>query len=81
LWHRVRAIKKKSDNLLEELRADVDSAVNAIAGLRPIHFANRDLPWQSLSAIAELDVEKIPAEDHRHSVKGIAVPGSGLPWR
>ena len=57
----VRAIQEKSHDFLEHFLADVHGAVDTIAGLRPVHFANGDLPRQSFSAVAELDVEQIPA--------------------
>ena len=77
----VRVIKKKSYNLLEYLFADVHRAVDAIAGLRPIHFANCDFPRLSFTAIAELDIQPISAQDYGHPMKGIAMPRCRLPRR
>jgi hypothetical protein len=81
LRFRFRVIKKKSHNLLEYFFADVHRAVNAIAGLRPIHFANRDFPRLSITAIAEFDIQQIPAQDHGHPMKGIAMPRRRFPRR
>jgi len=75
---RVGTIEEKSYDFLKELFADVHGAVDAIGGLDPIHFANRNLPGLSFSAIAELDVEQVSAQYYGHAVKGIAVPGGGL---
>ncbi len=33
------------------------------------------------SAIAELNVEQIAAQDHRHPMEGIAMPRGRFPWR
>src|SRR5216684_4121334 len=81
LRDRLRLIKEKRGDLLKRFLADVHRAVDAIAWLQPIHFANRHLPRLSFSAIAELDVEYIPAQDHGHAMKGIAMPGCRLPRR
>src|SRR2546425_332283 len=56
LQFRVRTIKEKSYDRLEDFLADVHSAVDAIGRLNPIHFANSDFPQLSFSTIAELDV-------------------------
>src|SRR2546425_3751631 len=56
LRFRVRTIKEKSYDRLEDFLADVHSAVDAIGRLNPIHFANSDFPQLSFSTIAELDV-------------------------
>ncbi len=56
----VRVIQEESYDFLEEYIADVHGAVDTIAGLRSVQFANRDLPRQSFSRVMELDVEQIP---------------------
>jgi len=81
LRDRLRVIEEKRGDLLKCLLADVHRAVDAIAWLQPIHFAHRHLPCLSFSAIAELDVEYIPAQDYRHPMKGIAMPRCRLPRR
>jgi hypothetical protein len=54
--------------------------VDAVAWLRPTHLAYRDLPLLVFFAIAELDVEQIPAQDNRHPIIRIAMP-KGSPAR
>src|SRR5215469_18203535 len=81
LWHRVRTIQKKGYDLLEHFLPHIHLTVDAVAWLRPIHFAYRDLPRQGFSPIAELDVEQIPAQDHRHPMIRIAMPRGRLPWQ
>ena len=71
-------IQEESYDFLEEVLADVHGAVDAVAGLRPVHFANGDLPRQSCSAVTELDAEQVPAQDHGYAVKGVSVPRGGL---
>jgi hypothetical protein len=44
LRYRVRAIKEESYHLFEYFFPDVDGTVDAIARLRPIHFAHSDVP-------------------------------------
>ena len=70
---RVRTIEEKSYELLEEFLAGIHGTVDA--WLHAIRFPNRNPPRQSFSAVAEFDVEHIPAKDHGYAVKGIAVPG------
>src|SRR5260370_7193141 len=70
----VRAIQEKSYDFLEELLADVHGAVDASAGLRPVHFSDRDLPRQSFSAVMELDVEQIPSQNHGYAVERVPFP-------
>jgi len=77
----VRTIKKERYDLFEYFLADIDRAVDAIARFHPIYFANRNLPRQSFSAITELDIEQIPAQNHSHAVKRIMVPRCGLARR
>jgi hypothetical protein len=55
----VRTIQEKSYNLLEHLFPDIDSTVDTIARLDPIHLARGDLPRDSFSAITKLDVEQV----------------------
>ena len=63
LWLRlsVRAVKEKRHDLLEWLFADVDGAVDALARLHPIHFANRHLPRLSFATVAEFDIQHVAA--------------------
>jgi hypothetical protein len=77
----VWAIEEERYNFLEYFLANVHGAMDAIAWLDPIHFAHRNLPWQSFAAIAELDMEQVSAQDHGHAMKGIAMPGCRLAWR
>ena len=81
LRNRVRPIEEKSYDLFENFFPDVHCAVDAIARLTPIYLPCGDLPLLSFSAIAELDVEQIPAHDHRYPVEGITVPRGCFPWR
>ena len=53
----VGTIEEKSYDLLEHFPANVHGAVDAIAWLDPIDFANGDVPRHSFAAVAELDVE------------------------
>jgi hypothetical protein len=55
LWHGVRTIQKKGHNFFEYFFADVYGTVDAVAWLRPIHFAHADLPFLSVSAITEFN--------------------------
>jgi hypothetical protein len=77
----IGTIEEESHDFFEEYVADVYSAVDAIARLRPIHLAYRDLPRLSFSTIAKFDVEQISAQDDSHAVEGIAVPRRCLPRR
>jgi len=77
----IRAIKKKSDDLFEHFFANVHRTVNSITRLDPIHFASRDIPLNRFTAVAKLDFQKIAAQDNRHPMKGVAMPGRGLTRR
>src|SRR5208283_4779524 len=77
----VRTIKEEGHDLLEYFLPDVHGAVNAIGRLDPIHFTDSDLPWHSFSAIAELDVEQVAAQDDGHTMKRVAMPGCRLARR
>ena len=81
LRYGVGVIQKKDYDFFEIFFADVNCAVNAIAGLGPIDFTHGNLPGQSLAAIAKFDFEEIAAQDHGHAVKGVAVPGCGFARR
>jgi len=81
LCHRIRTIKEESYDLFEDFLADIHGAVNAIGRFHPIHSANSNFPRLSLSAVAELDVEEIAAQDHRQTMKGIAMPRRRFPRR
>jgi hypothetical protein len=81
LRHCVGTVQKKSYDLLEDLLPRIHRTVDPVAWLRPIDFAYRDVPRLGLSAIAELNVEQIAAQDYRHPMEGIAMPRSRLPWR
>jgi len=81
LGHCVRAIKEKGHDLLEEFLADIHGAMDPVARLTPIHLAHTDFKRLSFSAVAELDVEQIPAQDDSDPVKRVAVPSSGLSRR
>jgi hypothetical protein len=78
LSHRIRAIKEEGNDLFENLSPDVYRTMYAIARLRPIDLARRDLATLSFSAIAKLDLEQVPAQDDCDSMKRIAMPGRGL---
>lgn len=71
----VGAIEEEGDDLLERKLADVDGAMDAVARLDPIHFADRDVPRDCFTAVAEFNVEQIAAEDDRDAMVGIVVPG------
>ncbi len=75
---RVRAIQEKRYHLFEYFFSDIHGAVNAIARLYPIHLANCDLPLQRFPAIAEFDIQHIPAENYGDAMKRVAMPGSRL---
>ena len=79
LWHRVRTIQKEGYDLLKHLLPHIHRTVDTVAWLRPIHLAYRDLAGLGFSAIAELDVEEIPAQDHRHPMIRITMPRRRLP--
>jgi hypothetical protein len=81
LRHCVRPIQEKSHDFFEDLVADIHSAVKAIGRFYPIHFADSNLPRLSFSAVAELDVEQIAAQDHSQTMKGIAMPRRRFPRR
>lgn len=83
LWLRDRlgVIKEESYNLLEYFFPNIYGAVDAIAGFRPIYFADSNLPRLSFSGVAELYVEEITAQDYGDPMKGIAMPGCSLPRR
>jgi hypothetical protein len=81
LRHCIGTIEEESHDFFEGYVADVHGAVDAMARLRPIHLAHRNLPRLSFSTIAKFDVEQISAQHHRDSVKGIAVPRRCLPRR
>ena len=53
----IRVIQKKSCYLFKNLFPDIYRAVDAIARLQPIHFADSHLPWQSFAPVAKLDVQ------------------------
>jgi hypothetical protein len=74
LRHRVGTIQKKGYDLLEHFLPHIHRTVDAVAWLRPIYFAYRDLAPLGLSAVAVLNVEQIAAQDHRHPMEGIAMP-------
>ncbi len=78
LRFRIRAIKKEGYNFLEHFFPDIHRAVHAIARFHPIYFANRDLPWDRFAAVAEFDVDQIPAEDDRDAMERIVMPGRGF---
>ncbi len=80
LRFRVRTIKERSYDLLEDFLADVHSAVDAIGRLNPIHFANSDFPQLSFSAIAELDVgvRDLAIEEAAEYLARIGVPREKL---
>jgi hypothetical protein len=80
LWHRVRTIQKEGYDLLEHLLPHIHRTVDSVAWLRPIHLAYRDLARPGFSAIAELDVEQISAQHHRHPMIRIAMPRGRLAW-
>jgi hypothetical protein len=77
----VGTIQKERHDLLENLLANIHGSMDAIAGLNPIHFPYRDLPRQSFSAVAELDLQQISAQNYRYPVIGIVVPGCGFARR
>ncbi len=74
LRHSVRAIQEKGYNLLEYFFPDVHRAVDAIARLDPIHFADGDLPRHGFPAVAKLDLQSIAAQNNGHAMKRIAMP-------
>src|SRR5229473_5932955 len=80
LRFRVRTIKEKSYDLLEDFFADVHSAVDAIGPLNPIYFANSDFPQLSFSTIAELDVgvRDLAIEEAAEYLARIGVPREKL---
>jgi hypothetical protein len=80
LWHRVRAIQKEGYDFLEHLLSHIHRTVNPVAGLGPIHLARPDFAGLGRSAIAELDVEQTPAQDHGDAMIRIAMPRGRLPW-
>jgi hypothetical protein len=53
----VGAVEKEGDDFLEGHVADVDGAMNTIGRLDPVHFADRNVPGERITAIAELDLE------------------------
>ena len=75
---RIRAVKEKGDNLLKYLFPNIYGAVNAIARLRPIGFANSNFPRYDFSVVAEFNVHEIPAQNYRQAMKRIAMPGSSF---
>src|SRR5579862_5320560 len=77
----IRMVEKERDNFLEHAFPDVHGAVDAVAGLRPINFARSNLPRLRFCAIAELYLQKIAAQDHRHPMKRIAMPRRSLAGR
>jgi hypothetical protein len=74
-------IKEKSHNFLKYFFAYIHRSVNVIARFGPVHFANCDFPRLRFATIAELDVQHIPAQDHGHPMKRIAMPRCRLPGR
>src|SRR5205085_8819476 len=74
LWFRIGTIQKEGYDLLEGLGANIHGAVDAIARLHPAHFPGSDFPGQSVSAIAELNADQVPAQHHGHPMIGITVP-------
>jgi len=80
LRFRVRTIKEKSYDLLEDFFADVHSAVDAIGPLNPIYFDNSDFPQLSFSTIAELDVgvRDLAIEEAAEYLARIGVPREKL---
>ena len=81
LGHGVRAIQEENYNLLEYFLPDVHGTVHAIARLDPIRFAHGDRPGLRVAAIAKLDIQQIPPQNHGQPMKGIAVPRRRLPRR
>ena len=71
----VRTVEKKSYNFFEHFLPRVDGAVDAVARLRPVHFARRYLPRQGFLTLAELDAQLVPAQHHRDTMMRIAMPG------
>jgi len=77
----VGTIKEKRYDLFEDLLTNVYSAVDMIGGFHPIHLTHGDFPGHGFSAITELDVYQVAAEDYSHAVKRIVVPRGRLARR
>ena len=55
--------------------------MDAVGWFYPIHFAHGDIPCLGFSAVAELDIKEISAQDHGDAMKGIAMPRCRLAGR
>jgi hypothetical protein len=81
LWIGIVTIEKKRYDLLENLFADIDCAMDTVARLNPIDLADCDLPRHRGSAIAKFDMQQVSAQNHSYAMKRVVMPRGGFAGR
>jgi hypothetical protein len=81
LRHRVGTIEKEDSYFFVRLRADIDTAVNAISRFVPVYLAAFEVEPSALTAIGVLDREDTTTQDHRHPMERVVMPRGRLTRR
>jgi hypothetical protein len=74
-------IEKEDVNLLVRLFTDIDTAVNLVSWLIPIHLPWRDREALALTPIPVFNGKCIPAQHDSYSMKKVAMLGHSLTRR
>ena len=71
-------VEKENRNLLIRTLSDIHRSMNAGARLLPLDLSRSDLNALAVASITVLNREGIASQDHRHSLKRIAMPRHSL---
>jgi hypothetical protein len=81
LRHRVGTIEKEDGYFLVRLRADIDTAVNAISRFVPVYLAAFEFEPRVLTAIAVLDRQHTTTQNHCYPMERVVMPRGRLTRR